>query len=69
MLKLIVFAVVLGLAGCAQVPKTMGYGECLVPVKRPAGMGVYVEGCAAWSFGPSKKQRADFDAAVARRNW
>lgn len=53
------------LAGCAAKPAQ--YGECVLPVKRNAGLGVMVEGCAAWTFGPTARQRQLFDERAAAR--
>lgn len=36
------------------------YAECVLPTVRDAGRGVKVEGCHAWTFGPSKTQQAAF---------
>jgi hypothetical protein len=56
------------LAGCANVPDSVApYGECTLPVTRNAGMGVTSPGCAAWTFGPTPKQRADFDKRKEQR--
>jgi hypothetical protein len=55
---LILFA----LFGCASAPEHeyARYADCVMPITRDAGMGVRVDGCAAWQFGPSKRQQINF---------
>lgn len=60
MKRVLLLVAVLLTVGCSSAPKQ--YAECTVPVKRNAGMGVYVDGCAAWSFGPSRVKQAEFAA-------
>jgi hypothetical protein len=57
------------LAGCASQPAQPGseYAACTLPVTRDAGLGVRVPACAAWEFGPSKRQREEFDRRAAAR--
>lgn len=50
------------LVGCSNAPKQ--YAECTVPVKRNAGMGVYVDGCAVWTI---NTMRRDYVKAIADR--
>lgn len=53
-------ALAAALAACAtQEPE---YATCTLPITRDAGMGVRVEGCAAWEFGPTPSQKREFDA-------
>jgi hypothetical protein len=49
---LIVLAISGLLFGCASEPQRFDrYAECTVPVRRDAGLGVKVDGCAVWQFG------------------
>lgn len=61
-MKLAVFCIALLVAGCSSPDKFARYADCTLPVVRDAGMGVMVDGCAAWSFGPSRAQAAAFNA-------
>lgn len=53
----------LALTGCAtgEPARFSRYADCTVPVTRDAGMGVRVDGCAVWTFGPNREQRARWD--------
>lgn len=53
-----VLGVVLGGCSATKEPEYAKYANCDLPVTRDAGMGIRVDGCAAWSFGPSRKQQA-----------
>lgn len=48
-------------AGLLACTTTQQDDHCVLPVMRDAGMGVQVESCAAWEFGPSREQREQFD--------
>lgn len=58
------------LAGCAsspQQPQYAQFADCTLPVTREAGMGVKVPGCAAWTFGPTRLQRVEFQQRAAAK--
>lgn len=62
---LFVLSLLLLLVGCGSPKRQYArYAECTVPVTRDAGMGVRVPGCAAWTFGPNREQRARFERKV-----
>lgn len=51
------------LCACAASPEPIGIEHCVQPTHRNAGMGVVLESCTAWAFGPSRVQRERFNRA------